>query len=184
MTLRFTVVVLLICGLQSVPARGQSQPSGPSVPSPEPVGGIGEQLQKIHHSLEEIRVLLAQQVEGQTLDLLFKRAELASQKRQAATRDLQSAQNQKQGLTDRLDQLDQSAEFTKRDLESGTQTVDDGRVQLFLENLERDLDKTRERLRETEIEIGRLQGELTAREREQREWEEILDRRLAISGST
>jgi len=147
--------------------------------APPPVPDLGRELARLNATLSDIRSLLERQLETQNLDLLMKRMELAAaQVSDAESRlgraaaSLESLEEESAALTDRLAVVE--AELLRGDAEG-----DPGAMAGFVAQLESTLERIEDRLRDKRLEIAGLENLLASKERDLRDWQELLDRRLA-----
>ena len=123
------------------------------------------ELVQLNATMLEIRDVLAQQLESDSLDLLLKRSELVSSDVARIEARLRNAQEQRRSLSDDQErmrtQIEAVAEYTG-----------------YLRQMEFEVERTQRRIRDLDGEIQELQNRLTAKQRDLRSWQDIVDRRL------
>jgi hypothetical protein len=132
--------------------------------------------------MAEMRELLTRQLETQTLDLLFKRTELASNEVLRLDRSLRRATNRRIALDKErveLELREEALDDFDRRRERGQAAPSAQNIELQLRNIRASTERVEERLRELDTEIVGLESSLDERLRDLEEWQQMLDRRLA-----
>lgn len=135
------------------------------------------ELVQLNATMLEIRDVLAQQLESDSLDLLLKRSELVSSDVARIEARLRNAQEQRRSLSDDQERMRTQIEAVEDEIRTGT---DDAVAEYtgYLRQMEFEVERTQRRIRDLDGEIQELQNRLTAKQRDLRSWQDIVDRRL------
>lgn len=140
---------------------------------------ISGELAKLNIAVREIADLLAKQSEGQKLELLMKRLELASAKATQSEQRQRSLQSEKTKTEDEK----QRTETTLRQIQyqADTQLSPDEKagLQAATERADVDLKRTTSRLQSLAQEIAEIDAALATQREELRDWQRVLDRGLS-----
>jgi hypothetical protein len=145
-------------------------------------GPVAVELAELNDTMAEMRELLTRQLETQTLDLLFKRTELASNEVLRLDRSLRRATNRRIALDKErveLELREEALDDFDRRRERGQAAPSAQNIELQLRNIRASTERVEERLRELDTEIVGLESSLDERLRDLEEWQQMLDRRLA-----
>ncbi len=170
------VVLLLamLCGVASTSAQTQVRPI------PELAANIAEQLTALNETMSEMHDLLERQSETQALELLLKRAQLASDEvarldraYRRATERRSNLDAQRTNLLFRRESID-DLRRTRRD-----QGPSDEELEARRKNLTNSINVVERQLSAVESEIVEVSGRLERKRQDLESWQEILDRRLS-----
>lgn len=154
----------LVCLLAtSVPLWGQA-PEAPDVAA---------ELAELNDTMRELRDLLVRQLEAQSLDLMLKRAELASTEVSQLESRLRSAEATQASLEDERRRLTTRMEgFRDQDLENPE-------IRMMERQFAQELEILDERLRDGQARIADISARLARKQEDLRAWQMTLDRRLS-----
>jgi hypothetical protein len=142
-------------------------------------GDVRAELAKLNQAVREIAALLAKQTEGQKLELLMKRVELASSRAGASEARLRSLQSEKTNLEEERVQFEaRTKEITER-LESETSETARTEMEMFLRRSQAEGKRLAGRLQSVSQEVSELENLVASQREEAREWQRTLDRRLS-----
>ena len=138
---------------------------------------VTEELQQLNFTLKEIQELLAQQVEQQSLDLLFKRSDLASKEVRELESLLRAAGGEKRSASEQQMRIDLQIKALAREL-ARNENVPEEQFEDYRAQMASESERIHRRLQELEAEVAELQNKLAEKQEELEGWREILDRRL------
>jgi chromosome segregation ATPase len=144
--------------------------------APEEGRDLATEVAELNLTLLEIRDLLAQQVETDSLDLLLKRSELVSAEVARLETALREVQAQRDSLAEDETRVRIQIEAAEDQLRSADAPAE--QLEGYLRQMEFELDSAGRRMRALEGEIQELQNRLTARQRDLQSWQDLVDRRL------
>lgn len=133
---------------------------------------VAAQLVEINGTLRELRDLLARQLEAQSLDLMLKRAELASTEVAQLESRLRSAEATQASLEDERRRLTSRMEGFRE------QDIDNPEMRAMERQFAQELEILDENLRDAQARIADLSGRLARKQEDLRAWQMTLDRRL------
>lgn len=146
----------------------------------EPAPNVAVELLKINATLEKIATLLARQSDSADLDLLMKRVQLAQSLATETERQLKDAEKELETLKDRKRQLEMQLEMNRSRADRAS---DRGTSPEELETLthlwEVELKRSDQRIATTSANIADYQSRLAENAESVRNWQVVLDRRLA-----
>ena len=168
--------VLLPAMLGVLTSSASAQPRGAS----EFPKRIAQHLASIDETMTEMHELLERQLETQTLDLLLKRAQLASAEVARIDRTLRRSTEKRTSLDAERRQLEFRVEAVE---ELQRSRREEGPSDIELENrirhLRNSIEVTEEALETVDSEIVDLSARLDRKRQDLEAWQEILDRRLS-----
>ena len=161
-------VLLLAATPESLP---QSTPSG--------TADISGELAKLNQAVREIADLLAKQSEGQKLDLLMKRLDLASAKATQLEQRQRSLQAEKTSIEDQRNQIDGAIKEFQAQAQTQASESRRPELQAAVDRAEIQLKGFASRLQSLSQEIAETETQLAAQREELKEWQRTIDRRLS-----
>ncbi len=149
-------------------------------PAQEPAPNFAAELVKIHAALEKIATLLARQSDSADVDLLMKRVQLGQSRISEYERQLKDAEHSREELQDRKTQLEMQVQMTRtRNDNASEPRMSPEELDSWTQRFGEQLKRTNQRLSEASAEIAEIQGHLTESVEGVRDWQVLLDRRLA-----
>lgn len=146
----------------------------------EPVPNVAAELVKIHAALEKIATLLARQSDSADVDLLMKRVQLGQSRISEYERQLKDAEKRREELQDRKTQLEMQVQMTRtRNDNASEPRMSPEELDSWTQRFDEQLKRTNQRLSEASAEIAEIQGHLMESVEGVRDWQVVLDRRLA-----
>ena len=158
--------------LVASPAPGQNEPL-----DPRSLDLQGE-IQLLNRNIERIATLLERSVEGQQLELLIQRVEMASSRLSLAEQTLHSAKSSRANLDDEKRELEMR-------LDQLAGQLDTGEIDMSLEDMERytqelglQLKLLNERVRDADRQIIELENEVMNQRDNVHDWQDYIDEKL------
>jgi flagellar biosynthesis chaperone FliJ len=143
-----------------------------------PTQDVGVELAQLNTTLLEIKEVLSQQLETDSLDLLLKRSELVSADVARLDSQLRNAEAQRQSMQDDEERYRAQIEGIELEVRSGAADASAEEYEAYARQMTGELDRTRRRIRTLDGEIQALQNRLTAKQRDLDSWQDLVDRRL------
>ena len=165
-------IPVILSLLVASPAPGQNEPL-----DPRSLDLQGE-IQLLNRNIERIATLLERSVEGQQLELLIQRVEMASSRLSLAEQTLHSAKSSRANLDDEKRELEMR-------LDQLAGQLDTGEIDMSLEDMERytqelglQLKLLNERVRDADRQIIELENEVMNQRDNVRDWQDYIDEKL------
>jgi len=162
-------VVLLTAAAVTVLGAQTLEPQSPD---------LGAELAQLNSTLLEIKEVLAQQLETDSLDLLLKRSELVSADVTRLETQLRNSETQRQSLQDDEERFRTQIDNIEMEIRSGTVDADAEEYDAYTRQMVLELDRTQRHIQTLDGEIQSLQNRLTAKQRDLSSWQDLVDRRL------
>ncbi len=159
--------------LAGMAALGQTA----EAPEPSEETALATELSRLNSTLVEIKALLEQVTETQSLDLLLKRMELSSAQVAEAQKQLRNAESERAAVENERARLEMSAQSFAAELESGSLEAAE-QLEAFTTRHETAMARLEARLRTLNDEIAMLGNLLSTKQRELEDWQSHIDRRL------
>ena len=165
-------IPVILSLLVASPAPGQNEPL-----DPRSLDLQGE-IQLLNRNIERIATLLERSVEGQQLELLIQRVEMASSRLSLAEQTLHSAKSSRANLDDEKRELEMR-------LDQLAGQLDTGEIDMSLEDMERytqelglQLKLLNERVRDADRQIIELENEVMNQRDNVHDWQDYIDEKL------
>lgn len=139
---------------------------------------VAVELARLNITLEEVRDLLVQQIETQTLDLLLKRSQLVSSQVTQLDTLLRRAEASRDGLEDEKLRLETNLETFEDRVRGSDPEIPREELEAMMRQFHVELERITNRLREAEAEVIDLDSQLSRRREDLESWQDLLDRRL------
>lgn len=137
---------------------------------------LGLQLAELNATLQEIKEVLAEQLETDSLDLLLKRSELVSAEVVRLEAQLRNAQKEHESAQFDVEQMQKQMESFELQARADSDATEE--YEIYSEQMEMQIERTLSRMRTLDGEIQELQNRLTTKREEMRSWQDMVDRRL------
>ena len=144
-----------------------------------PADAVAAELARVNATLKEIAALLNRQLDGQSLDLLMKRAQLSESQVTELERRLQSAQGELRSLESERSTLELRLKEASAQLEQARPDSPTSEFETIAAKAAGELKRVRLRIGQLAQETSALESELATHREELRSWQSLLDRRLA-----
>lgn len=139
---------------------------------------VVEELARLNATLGELRDLLARQLEAQSLDLMLKRTELASQEASQLEARLRSAEARARSLEDEKASMEtRLEELERRSRDEGLES--DEQTRSVVRQFEAEIERVERRLAEARGDVAQIAGRLDRKLEDLRAWQDLVDRRLS-----
>ena len=174
-TARILLAGALLLLSMGAAARAQAAPQ----PSPAASGSLEQEVIQLDRSLQELVSLLREYLARQEVDLLLKRVALGLQKMGPLNQELESLRARKAADDEKLSQLRTArAALPVPDIQSGTnpEASEEGEIRRM--QLDAEIARLKRRVSEADQRIMELENTLAEEQRELRQWEAEIDRRL------
>jgi len=163
-------VILLL--LVARPAPGQNEPL-----DPQSLDLQGE-IQRLNKNIERIATLLERSVEGQQLELLIQRVEMASNRLSLAEQNLHSTKSTRANLDDEKRELEMRLDQLAGQLNTGEIDMPLEDMERYTQELGLQLRLLNERVRDADRQIIELENEVMNQRDNVRDWQDYIDEKL------
>lgn len=173
---RFVVVALSLFLFAA--ATGSAQ--GQSTPAPQDAD-VAAALLRINQTLSEIKDLLARQAESQTLDLALRRAAIASTRAADLSRQLREVELDRRSVEEQKARVEENLKMIEAQVESGVMDLDPKMADSLADQTAGQIKRLEARGKDLDLEIVGLRNQVDQARADVRNWQSLLDRRLAVT---
>lgn len=139
---------------------------------------LQQEVAQLNRTLERIADLLASQVDTQQIDVGMKRLEMLTSRLERSERELRNLRSRRSSLETEKIALEEQRAQAELSLERGDVESVPEEARAFFRQMDRQLDRVREELAETDRQSVELENQVAAQRRDLQAWQDFVDRRL------